>query len=55
MNHGHIEEFPRVPNLVRKYQARWEVCLGRKTCSYHWPEMSSLGNLLGNASRQTSE
>jgi hypothetical protein len=35
---------PRVPALVRKYQARWEVCLGNKTCSYHWLEKSSLGN-----------
>jgi hypothetical protein len=44
MNHGNFNEFPRVPILVRKYQGRWEVCLGKKTCSYHWLEKPSLRN-----------
>jgi hypothetical protein len=44
MKHGQFIKFPRVPALVRKYQARWEVCLDRKTCSYHWLKKSSLGN-----------
>ncbi len=26
----------RFAALVRKYQARWEFCLGKKTHSYHW-------------------
>jgi hypothetical protein len=55
MSHGHFKEFPRVPNLVRKYQAPWEVCLVEKTCSYHWLEMSSLREFKGDVSRQFSE
>jgi len=44
MKRGHFKRFPRVPTLVRKYQARWEVCLSRKTGSYYWLEMSSRRN-----------
>ncbi len=55
MNHGPAKEFPRVPSLVRKYQANWEDCLVVKTCSYHWLEMSPLREFKGNVSRQFSE
>jgi hypothetical protein len=55
MKHAHINEFPRVPSLVRKYQALWEVCLVEKKCSYYWPDMSSLANFKGYVLRQSSE
>ena len=29
-------QLPRTAALVRKYQARWESCLDRKTHSYYW-------------------
>ena len=55
MNYGLTNEFPRVPSLVRKYQSNWEICLVEKTYSYHWLEMSPIGEFLGNLSRQFSE
>jgi hypothetical protein len=51
MKTGHFKEFPYVPTLVRKYQAQWEVCLVRETCSYHWLEKSSPRNFWVSVSR----
>ena len=44
MKHTRFMRLPLAAALVRKYQARWEFCLGRKTHSYHWLGMSAQGN-----------
>jgi hypothetical protein len=55
MKAGHFKELLSIPTLVRKYQARWEVCVVGKTCSYYWPEKVSLRNFKGTFECQSNE
>ena len=36
MKGNQFMQLPPISALVRKYQARWEFCLGKKTHSYYW-------------------